>query len=101
MAIREKKKLKGKHNDKERKKMDKKNDKLEKKKVLKEGKPKLTQDAEIYDDYYINLIEGRNPVLEALKSGREIDKLFVQRGQLEGSIKQIIAIARDKPNKRS
>jgi len=96
MAIREKKKLKGKHNDKERKKMDKKNDKLEKKKVLKEGKPKLTQDAEIYDDYYINLIEGRNPVLEALKSGREIDKLFVQRGQLEGSIKQIIAIARDK-----
>ncbi|WP_175548439.1 23S rRNA (guanosine(2251)-2'-O)-methyltransferase RlmB [Lutispora thermophila] len=48
------------------------------------------------DDYYINLIEGRNPVLEALKSGREIDKLFVQSGQLEGSIKQIIAIARDK-----
>ncbi|MCQ1530961.1 23S rRNA (guanosine(2251)-2'-O)-methyltransferase RlmB [Lutispora thermophila] len=44
----------------------------------------------------MNLIEGRNPVLEALKSGREIDKLFVQSGQLEGSIRQIIAIARDK-----
>lgn len=54
-----------------------------------------------YDDYdkeedNINLIEGRNPVLEALKSGREIDKLFVQKGASEGSIRQIIAIAREK-----
>lgn len=44
----------------------------------------------------INLIEGRNPVLEALKSGREIDKIFVQKGVGEGSIRQIIAIAREK-----
>lgn len=54
-----------------------------------------------YDDYdkeedNINLIEGRNPVLEALKSGREIDKIFVQKGANEGSIRQIIAIAREK-----
>ncbi|HYE82498.1 MAG TPA: 23S rRNA (guanosine(2251)-2'-O)-methyltransferase RlmB [Clostridia bacterium] len=48
------------------------------------------------DDDNINLIEGRNPVLEALKSGREIDKLFVQKGVGEGSIRQIIAIAREK-----
>ena len=48
------------------------------------------------DDDNINLIEGRNPVLEALKSGREIDKLFVQKGETEGSIRQIIAIAREK-----
>ncbi len=44
----------------------------------------------------INLIEGRNPVLEALKSGREIDKIFVQKGEGIGSIRQIIAMARDK-----
>lgn len=54
-----------------------------------------------YDDYdkeedNINLIEGRNPVLEALKSGREIDKIFIQKGANEGSIRQIIAIAREK-----
>jgi 23S rRNA (guanosine2251-2'-O)-methyltransferase len=54
-----------------------------------------------YDDYdkeedNINLIEGRNPVLEALKSGREIDKIFIQKGASEGSIRQIIAIAREK-----
>ncbi len=48
------------------------------------------------NDENINLIEGRNPVLEALKSGREIDKIFVQKGVGEGSIRQIIAIARDK-----
>jgi len=58
-------------------------------------------DMDPYDDYdkeedNINLIEGRNPVLEALKSGREIDKLFVQKGAGEGSIRQIIAIAREK-----
>ncbi|MFZ5353486.1 MAG: 23S rRNA (guanosine(2251)-2'-O)-methyltransferase RlmB [Bacillota bacterium] len=44
----------------------------------------------------MNLIEGRNPVLEALKSGREIDKIFVQKGAAEGSIRQIIAMAKDK-----
>lgn len=48
------------------------------------------------DDDNINLIEGRNPVLEALKSDREIEKIFVQKGALEGSIRQIIAIAREK-----
>jgi len=48
------------------------------------------------DDENINLIEGRNSVLEALKSGREIDKLFVQKGVGEGSIRQIVAIAREK-----
>lgn len=58
-------------------------------------------DVDAYDDYdkeedNINLIEGRNPVLEALKSGREIDKIFVQKGANEGSIRQIIAIAREK-----
>lgn len=95
MATRDKKKQNEK-SDKKMKKSDKKAVKLNKKKALKEEKFMPVQDEEIYEDYYINLIEGRNPVLEALKSGREIDKLFVQKGQLEGSIKQIIAIARDK-----
>ncbi|NTV90051.1 MAG: 23S rRNA (guanosine(2251)-2'-O)-methyltransferase RlmB [Clostridiales bacterium] len=41
-------------------------------------------------------IEGRNPVLEALKSGRSINKIFVAKGETEGSINQIIAMAREK-----
>lgn len=42
-----------------------------------------------------NLIIGRNPVMEALKSGRDIEKIIVGNDS-EGSIKKIIAIARDK-----
>lgn len=40
-------------------------------------------------------IEGRNPVLEALKSNRDIDHILVKKGDSEGSIKKIIAMARD------
>lgn len=41
------------------------------------------------------LIYGRNPVLEALKSGREIEKVLIQKGAV-GSIKQIEAKARER-----
>lgn len=40
------------------------------------------------------LLFGRNSLIEALKSQRAIDKLFVQRGEQEGSIKKIIADAK-------
>lgn len=38
---------------------------------------------------------GRNPVSELLKSGRDIEKIYVLRGEREGSITKIVAIARD------
>ncbi len=41
-------------------------------------------------------IEGRNPVIEALKSGREIEKIIIANGTKEGSINKIVAMARDK-----
>ncbi len=41
-------------------------------------------------------IEGRNPVIEALKSGRAIDKIYIKKGENEGSVKKIIAMARSK-----
>ena len=41
-----------------------------------------------------NVIIGRNPVMEALKSGREIDKLLVASG--EGSIVKIVGMAKDR-----
>ena len=43
-----------------------------------------------------NKIEGRNPVTEAIKSGRTIDKILVQSGEKNGSIRKIIALAREK-----
>lgn len=41
------------------------------------------------------LIIGRNPVMEALKAGRNIDTIYVSRGEKQGSIGKIIATARD------
>ena len=41
------------------------------------------------------LIIGRNPVMEALKAGRNIDTIFVSKGECQGSIGKIIATARD------
>lgn len=46
-------------------------------------------------NYMEDKIIGRNPVLEAVKSGRSIDKILVKKGRLEGSIVQIIKKARD------
>jgi len=40
-------------------------------------------------------IEGRNPILEALKAGREINKMLVAKGSREGSIREILALARE------
>ena len=42
-----------------------------------------------------NIIMGRNPVMEALSSGKEMEKLHVCKGT-EGSIKKITAMARDR-----
>ena len=41
-------------------------------------------------------IEGRNSVLELLESGKDINKIYVTRGEKHGSINKIIAIAKEK-----
>ena len=41
-------------------------------------------------------LEGRNPVLEALNHDKPIDKLFVKKGEIEGTLKVIVAKAREK-----
>ena len=41
-------------------------------------------------------VVGRNPVLELLKTDKEIDKIYILKGDLQGSIKKIIGKARDK-----
>ena len=42
-----------------------------------------------------DIIEGRNPVMEALRSGRAIDKILVQTGEKHGSVIKILKIAKD------
>lgn len=44
-----------------------------------------------YDDQ----IEGRNSVLELLESGKDINKIFITRGERHGSINKIIAMAKE------
>lgn len=43
-----------------------------------------------------NQLEGRNAVLELLKSGKDIDKIIVAKGNVEGTIKRIIGEASKK-----
>ena len=43
-----------------------------------------------------DVIAGRNPVSEAIRSGRPIDKILVARGEKSGAVVGILAIAKDK-----
>ena len=41
-------------------------------------------------------VEGRNAVLELLESGKDINKIFVAKGEKHGSINKIIAVAKER-----
>lgn len=60
------------------------------KKIQKENYEK--KEEKNYDDQ----VEGRNSVLELLESGKDINKIFIAKGERHGSINKIIAIAKEK-----
>lgn len=43
-----------------------------------------------------DMVAGRNAVMEALKGSRSVNKLIIANGSTEGSIKEIIAVAKEK-----
>ena len=45
---------------------------------------------------YQDQVEGRNSVLELLESGKDINKIFVTKGERHGSINKIIAKAKER-----
>lgn len=48
------------------------------------------------DEYkYEDQVEGRNPVMELLESGKDINKIYVSKGEKHGSITKIIAKAKE------
>lgn len=49
------------------------------------------KEEKIFDDQ----IEGRNSVLELLESGKDINKIFITKGEKHGSINKIIAKAKE------
>lgn len=47
------------------------------------------------DENYEDVIAGRNAVLELLKSDKDINKIFIERGERHGSINEIISKAKE------
>ena len=50
---------------------------------------------QVEEKAYEDVVAGRNAVLELLKSDKDINKIFVERGEKHGSINEIIAKAKD------
>lgn len=48
------------------------------------------------EETFSDQIEGRNSVLELLETGKDINKIFIEKGEKHGSINKIIGIARDR-----
>ena len=55
----------------------------------------MNQDREQEKKYQSDMIIGRNPVIEALRAKRPMNKIFIARGEREGSIKVVEAMAKD------
>lgn len=83
--------------EREQKNLFKKNTKIPKKKedfnkkTNYEPSKKLEREEKDYED----IVAGRNAVLELLKSNKDVNKIFVERGEKHGSIKEIIAKAKE------
>jgi len=59
-------------------------------------KPERRQAERTFEDApAANVIIGRNPLIEALKNDREIEKILIGKGA-EGSVAKIVAMAKDK-----
>ena len=60
---------------------------------IEDKEEKIIKDLEkIFEDQ----IEGRNAVLELLESDKDINKIYITKGELKGSINKIIAKANEK-----
>lgn len=69
----------------ERRKIEKRNT------VRRDEDKKIENDNELYSDQ----IEGRNAVIELLESGKDINKIYISKGDKTGSINKIIAMAKE------
>lgn len=47
-------------------------------------------------EQYEDQIEGRNAVLELIESGKDINKIYIEKGEKQGSINKILAIAKER-----
>ncbi|MBS5720919.1 MAG: 23S rRNA (guanosine(2251)-2'-O)-methyltransferase RlmB [Clostridium sp.] len=75
---------------------DRKNSKMETTDRRKEEKRKEIRREEDSEKRFDDQIEGRNSVLELLESGKDVNKIFVTRGEKHGSINKILGIAKER-----
>ena len=75
---------------------DRKNLKMETIDRRKEEKRKEIRREEDAEKRFDDQIEGRNSVLELLESGKDVNKIFVTRGEKHGSINKILGIAKER-----
>ena len=57
---------------------------------------KADKEKEADNELYSDQIEGRNAVIELLESGKDINKIYVSKGDKTGSINKIIAMAKER-----
>jgi len=55
----------------------------------------VVKPAVVEEEIIDNILTGRNPIREALKSGRDIEKLMVAKGDLSGTAREIVAMAHE------
>lgn len=58
--------------------------------MSKKSNTKIEKEKNNFDDQ----VEGRNSVLELLESGKDVNKIFVTRGEKHGSVNKILSIAK-------
>ncbi len=56
------------------------------------GEDRREKEEKVYDD----VVAGRNAVLELLKSDKDVNKIYIERGERHGSINEIIARAKER-----
>lgn len=59
------------------------------------ARPPVTPKPPVEEETIDNILTGRNPIREALKSGRDIEKLMVAKGDLSGTAREIVAMAHE------
>ncbi|MCI8654908.1 MAG: 23S rRNA (guanosine(2251)-2'-O)-methyltransferase RlmB [Clostridia bacterium] len=59
------------------------------------NKKEVKKEKDSNDKIFEDQVEGRNSVLELLESNKDINKIFVAKGERHGSINKIIAIAKE------
>ncbi len=63
-----------------------------------EDKTRQVKKVEKTDDSGEFKVEGRNAVIELLKSGKPVNKVFIQKGERQGSINEVIKLAKKNNN---